>query len=59
MRKRPGPKPLPRSERRTNRLTILLTDAERRKLERAAARKDLPAGTLAHTFVVRALGRHS
>ena len=53
----PGTGPGPSPDARRNRLTILLTDAEWRKLKRLAERRDLPLGTVAYEFVARALKR--
>ncbi len=53
----PGTGPGPSPDARRNRLTILLTDAEWRKLKRLAERRDLPFGTVAYEFVARALKR--
>ena len=66
MRGRGGPRPRsgrprgsggPPEAVRRNRVVVMLTDAELEKLEKFAAKKDLPVGTLAYGFVARALKR--
>ena len=53
----PGTGPGPSPYARRNRLTILLSDAELRKLRAEAKRQDLPLGTVAYGFVARGLKR--
>ena len=53
----PGKGPGPSPDARTQRLTILLTRDEIATLRALADKRDLPAGTLAHEFVARALRR--
>ena len=42
---------------RRNRVVVMLTDAELKKLRRLADQKDLPLGTAAYEFVGRGLKR--
>ena len=52
-----GRKPLPRSKRRDNRVVVMLTDAEVRKLRRLAREAGEPVGVLAYGVVSRFLRR--
>ena len=56
-RKKVGRPRVSLDEARRNRIVIMLTDAEFAKLDRLAARKDLPLGTVAYEIVGQALKR--
>ena len=53
----PGTGPGPSPYARRNRVAVLLSDAELRKLKRLADARDLPFGTVAYELLARALKR--
>ena len=53
---RPGRPAHPPERRRRNRVALRLTDAELRRLEAAAARRDQPLAQFARGALLRALG---
>ncbi len=53
----PGTGPGPSPDARRNRVVVMLSDAELKKLRRLAHEKDLPVGTVAYEFVGRGLKR--
>lgn len=56
-RKKPGRKPLPSEERRTEQIRVLLTKEEKAVIEQAVERLDVPDG--AAGFVRRAALQHA
>ncbi len=53
----PGTGPGPSPDARRNRIAVMLSDGELRKLRAEAKRRDLPPSTVAYEFVARALKR--
>ncbi len=53
----PGTGPGPSPYARRNRVTILLSDSELKKLKRLADQRGWPFGTVAYEFVARGLKR--
>ncbi len=53
----PGTGPGPSPDARTNRVSVMFSDKELARLRAEARKRDLPASTVAHLFVSRALKR--
>ncbi len=53
----PGTGPGPSPDARRNRVAVMLSDTELRKLRAEAERRDLPFSTVAYEFVARGLKR--
>ena len=53
----PGTGPGPSPDARTNRVSVMFSDKELVRLRAEARKRDLPASTVAHLFVARALKR--
>ena len=58
-RKGAGRRPGPQEDVRSKPVTVMLTQAEFRKLRRLARARELPHGTLAYEFVAAALERRN